>query len=99
MIHHTKLLLLVSILARTHTLDFVPCQEISQELRFPCTCALGPTEEALDGNPSLSINCDNIVFPTDVQFIPYGAPVVSFNQRYAGHQSLPSQVSILYLSK
>ncbi|CAG9768910.1 unnamed protein product [Ceutorhynchus assimilis] len=85
-------LLLTIFTSSTQTLDFSPCQEISQDLRFPCVCALGPVEEALDGNPSLTINCDRVVFPMDVTFIPYGAPVVSFVQRHAGHQSLPSQV-------
>ncbi|KAL1505524.1 hypothetical protein ABEB36_005070 [Hypothenemus hampei] len=88
----TFLILAVVVITRTVSQKFVPCQEISEELRFPCMCALGPIETALDGNPSISINCDNIVFPHDSPFIPYGAPVVQFIQRYAGHQSLPSQI-------
>lgn len=74
--------------------SFVPCQEISPELRFPCSCALDPTEESLEG-PSLLIDCDRVVFPHDLAFIPYGAPIVSFSHRFSGHQSLPSQVCIL----
>lgn len=73
--------------------DFTSCLEISTELRFPCSCALGPIETALDGNPSISVNCDRIVFPGDFPAIPYGAPIVSFSQRWVGHQSLPTQVS------
>lgn len=74
--------------------SFVPCQEISPELRFPCSCALDPTEESLEG-PSLLIDCDRVVFPHDLAFIPYGAPIVSFSHRFSGHQSLPSQVFFL----
>ncbi|XP_076250172.1 uncharacterized protein LOC143190010 [Rhynchophorus ferrugineus] len=80
------------LLADVTSLKYVPCTEISPELRFPCTCALGPTEDVLDGNPSLSINCDKIVFPYDAFIIPYGAPVISFSQKWAGYQSLPNQL-------
>ncbi|XP_063906562.1 protein artichoke isoform X2 [Zophobas morio] len=72
--------------------EFRPCSEISRDLRFPCTCALGPVEVALDDNPAISINCDRIVFPGDLPSLPYGAPIVSFSQRWAGHQSLPTQI-------
>ena len=79
--------------------EFRPCSEISRDLRFPCTCALGPVEAALDDNPAISINCDRIVFPGDLPSLPYGAPIVSFSQRWAGHQSLPTQVPLpLFLS-
>ncbi|KAJ8965007.1 hypothetical protein NQ314_004405 [Rhamnusium bicolor] len=79
--------------------DFRPCSEISRELRFPCTCALGPIEQALDGNPSIAVNCDRVVFSSEIPSMPYGAPIVSFSQRWAGHQSLPTQVCILYVKK
>lgn len=72
--------------------NFVPCSEISPELRFPCKCALGPVEKQLDGNPSLSVNCDNTVFPYDAFVLPYGAPVTNFSQKWAGYQSLPNQL-------
>lgn len=75
----------------------VPCFEISRELRFPCNCALGPTEPGLDGDPAVSIDCDKVVFAGDFPSIPYGAPVVSFSQRWAGHQSLPTQVTFFNL--
>jgi hypothetical protein len=71
---------------------FRPCSEISRDLRFPCSCALGPVEAALDDNPSISVNCDRIVFPGDLPSLPYGAPIVAFSQRWAGHQALPTQV-------
>lgn len=77
--------------------DYTSCQEISTELRFPCLCALGPIETTLDGNPSISVNCDRTVFPGDFPVIPYGAPIVSFSQKWVGHQSLPTQVSSNYL--
>lgn len=74
---------------------FRPCPEISRELRFPCKCSLGPIEAALEGNPAISIDCDKIVFAGDFPTIPYGAPIVSFKQRWAGHQALPTQVRII----
>ncbi|CAH0559320.1 unnamed protein product [Brassicogethes aeneus] len=78
--------------AAINPLDFKPCSEISSELWFPCECALGPVEAELDNNPAISINCDRVVFPGDLPQLPFGAPVVSFSQRWAGHQSLPTQV-------
>ncbi|KAJ8956518.1 hypothetical protein NQ318_019237 [Aromia moschata] len=81
-----------SLLALTASEDFRPCSEISRELRFPCMCALGPIEQALDGNPSIEVNCDRIVFSTESPSLPYGAPIVSFSQRWSGYQSLPTQV-------
>lgn len=77
---------------------FRPCTEISRELRFPCRCSLGPIEAALEGNPAISIDCDGVVFAGDFPSIPYGAPIVAFRQRWAGHQALPTQV-ILHLSQ
>lgn len=80
-------------LARS-TEKFVPCIEISRQLKlYPCRCALGPTEPELDDNPSVSIDCDRVVFAGDFPAIPYGAPIISFTQRWAGHQALPTQVS------
>lgn len=69
------------------------CIEISRELRLPCTCTLGPIETALEGNPSISVDCDGVVFHGDFPAIPYGAPIVSFSQKRAGYQTLPIQVS------
>ncbi|KAF5305510.1 hypothetical protein FQA39_LY01601 [Lamprigera yunnana] len=74
------------------TEKFVPCYEVSRELRIPCKCLVGPPESSLDGDPAVTINCDKIVFAGDFLAIPYGAPVVSYSQRWAGHQSLPSQI-------
>lgn len=72
--------------------EFVPCSELSRELRFPCRCALGPVEAALEGSPSISIDCDRVVFSGDFP-IPFGAPVISFRQRWSGQQALPTQVN------
>ncbi|KAK5649920.1 hypothetical protein RI129_000949 [Pyrocoelia pectoralis] len=71
--------------------NFVPCFEVSRELHFPCKCSVGPIEAALDGDPAVSVNCDRIVF-ADFPAIPYGAPVVAYSQKWAGHQSLPIQI-------
>lgn len=78
--------------------SFKPCSEVSRDLRFPCTCELGPSELALDGNPSISVNCDRVVFPGDLPSLSYGAPIVSFSHRWVGHQTLPAQV-LLFFSK
>lgn len=90
------LLVLCATLSLTSSLladeEYRPCPEISRELRFPCLCAIGPTEEALDGNPGISINCDKVVFSGDLPALPYGAPIISFSQRWVGHQALPTQV-------
>ncbi|CAG9822681.1 unnamed protein product [Phaedon cochleariae] len=86
------LLTLAAIASSTAPSDFRPCIEISSELRFPCACALGPVEQALDGNPAISVDCDRVVFSSEVPSLPYGAPIVYFRQRWAGHQSLPTQV-------
>ncbi|XP_045483315.1 protein artichoke [Harmonia axyridis] len=72
--------------------NFRPCSELSKEFKFPCRCALGSIETVLGGNPSIYVNCDSVVFSSDLPSLPYGAPIVSFSQRHAGHQALPSQV-------
>ncbi|XP_017785904.1 PREDICTED: chaoptin [Nicrophorus vespilloides] len=71
--------------------SYRPCPELSRELRLPCKCALGPIEAALDGNPAISVDCDRVVFQGDFPALPYGAPIVSYRQRHAGYQSLPTQ--------
>ncbi|XP_065169735.1 chaoptin [Atheta coriaria] len=68
-----------------------PCTEISRELRLPCLCAIGPVESVLDGNSAISVDCDRVVFPGDFPNLPYGAPIVTFRQRNAGYQALPTQ--------
>lgn len=88
---------LLLFLASCNTEEFRPCIEISRELRFPCYCALGVIEQALDGNPSITVNCDRVVFSSEVPAIPYGAPIVSFSQRWSGYQSLPTQVSNFFV--
>lgn len=86
-----QITLLMEILWVTSADKFVPCFELSRELRLPCKCSLGPIEAALDGDPAVSVNCDKIVFP-DFPPIPHGAPVVAYSQRWAGYQSLPIQI-------
>ncbi|KAF5302482.1 hypothetical protein FQR65_LT08572 [Abscondita terminalis] len=88
-----SIVLLIQTIRTTQSSEnFVPCYEVSRELRFPCKCLLGPAEAALDGDPAVNINCDKIVFVGDFPAIPYGAPVVSYSQRWTGHQSLPTQI-------
>lgn len=94
MILHSFSTFLLLLITASSSEEPRPCIEISRELRFPCSCMLGPIEQALDGNPSISVNCDRIVFSSEVPSLPYGAPIVSFSQRWAGHQSLPTQVNV-----
>ena len=61
----------------------VPCSELHRELRYPCRCS--PAEDGI------LMNCDRVVFSGDLPALPYRAPVISFSQRWAGHQALPTQ--------
>lgn len=67
----------------------VPCAELSRELRYPCRCELDPQEV---DRPMILMDCDRVVFPGELPALPYGAPIVSFRQRWAGHQALPPQL-------
>jgi hypothetical protein len=85
-------LVLVSLLA------LVSCQQdacdvLLSELRYPCECSAeeGPKREDVQ----LDLNCDHVVFGADFPILPYGAPIRSFSQRYAGYQALPTQVRYL----
>jgi len=40
------------------------------------------------------MDCDRVVFQGDSPPMPVGAPIIEFTQRYAGQQSLPTQVII-----
>ncbi|KAG8271004.1 hypothetical protein J6590_072538 [Homalodisca vitripennis] len=60
------------------------CGRVYRELRYPCRCY-----ELQEGD--LALNCDRVVFPGDFPALPYRAPVVSFSQRWVGHQNLPTQ--------
>ncbi|CAG4982647.1 unnamed protein product [Parnassius apollo] len=42
------------------------------------------------------MNCDRVVFAGDYPPLPYGAPIVSFSQRWSGQQSLPTQIFPTY---
>ncbi|KAF4532487.1 hypothetical protein B566_EDAN003063 [Ephemera danica] len=64
------------------------CDIILSELRYPCKCSAEEGPELYD--LQLDLNCDNVVFG-DFPVLPYGAPVRSFTQRFAGYQSLPMQ--------
>lgn len=66
---------------------WVPCSELSPAIRIPCKCEL-------EGDlPSISIECDQIVFTSDIPGIPLHAPVSTFIQRNAGLLALPMHVS------
>lgn len=39
------------------------------------------------------MDCDRAVFHGEAPQLPYGAPIVSYSQRFSGQQVLPAQVS------
>ncbi|XP_063226651.1 protein artichoke [Bacillus rossius redtenbacheri] len=61
-----------------------PCPELHRDLRYPCRCDLTAEQEIL-------VDCDRVVFHGDLPSFPHRAPVVSFRQRWAGHQALPAR--------
>ncbi|XP_072929282.1 uncharacterized protein [Epargyreus clarus] len=69
--------------------SWVPCSELNDDLRYPCRCRV-QVDRALQLR--ILMNCDRVVFPGDFPPLPYGAPIVSFSQRWAGQQSLPTQI-------
>ncbi|PSN49301.1 hypothetical protein C0J52_09408 [Blattella germanica] len=75
--------LLLATLGLALATSAVPCSELHRELRYPCRCT--PAEDGI------VMDCDRVVFPGDLPALPYRAPVVSFSQRWAGHQALPTQ--------
>lgn len=68
-----------------------PCSEISPSLRIPCRCEIDQFGLSPQKN-SIKMDCDRIVFTSDTQHIPIGAPITAFSQRNAGQQALPTQV-------
>lgn len=88
----TTVLLLTAYAASAIADNFVPCSDLSSELSFPCKCALGPVESVLEDSPSITIDCDKVVFFNDLP-VPNGAPIIFFSQRWAGLQSLPAYVN------
>lgn len=68
-----------------------PCSEISQSLRTPCRCEIVPFGISEQKN-SIKMDCDRVVFTSETQQIPIGAPITHFSQRNAGQQALPTQV-------
>ncbi|XP_032516138.2 protein artichoke isoform X2 [Danaus plexippus] len=72
---------------------WVPCSELNDDLRYPCRCRV-QVDRALQLR--ILMNCDHVVFAGDFPPLPYGAPIVSFSQRWAGQQSLPTQIFSSY---
>ncbi|XP_053947146.1 chaoptin [Anastrepha ludens] len=67
-----------------------PCPELSPALRLPCRCNVVPF--ASTGQlGAVAMDCDRVVFHGEAPQLPYGAPIVSYSQRYSGQQVLPSQ--------
>lgn len=44
---------------------------------------------------AVAMDCDRIVFHGEAPQLPYGAPIVSYSQRFSGQQVLPATVSII----
>nr|CAD7393867.1 unnamed protein product [Timema cristinae] len=59
-----------------------PCPELHRDLRYPCRCEVTPADEIL-------MECDRVV--GEMPALPYQAPIVSFQQRWAGLHALPTQ--------
>nr|CAD7448683.1 unnamed protein product [Timema bartmani] len=59
-----------------------PCPELHRDLRYPCRCEVTAADEIL-------MECDRVV--GEMPALPYQAPIVSFQQRWAGLHALPTQ--------
>ncbi|XP_011550623.3 protein artichoke [Plutella xylostella] len=88
-----RLLLLTVAVATAAAQQWVPCAELNDELRYPCRCRV-QVDRALQLR--IQMDCDRVVFPGDFPPLPYGAPIVAFSQRHAGHQTLPTQIFSSY---
>ncbi|XP_014361485.2 protein artichoke [Papilio machaon] len=73
--------------------NWVPCSELNDDLRYPCRCKV-QVDRALQ--LGILMNCDRVVFAGDYPPLPYGAPIAAFSQRWAGQQSLPTQIFSSY---
>ncbi|XP_063368661.1 protein artichoke [Cydia amplana] len=85
------LLALLPLVVAKH--PWYPCSELHDDVRYPCRCAV-----KVDRSLQLTIHmdCDRVVFGGDFPPLPYAAPIVSFRQRHAGHQTLPTQIFSSY---
>ena len=43
---------------------------------------------------AVAMDCDRVVFHGEAPQLPYGAPIVSYSQRFSGQQVLPAQVCL-----
>ncbi|BFF92260.1 protein artichoke [Drosophila madeirensis] len=73
-----------------HSAAWRPCPELSPALRLPCRCNVVPFA-ATGQLGAVAMDCDRVVFHGDAPQLPYGAPIVSYTQRYSGQQVLPAQ--------
>lgn len=93
----STLQLVLWIIWTSHVLSYsewIPCGELNRALRYPCRCRNeGPLSSSKDSDDGISIDCDKVVFMGDFPPLPYGAPIVSFSQKWAGHQALPTEVN------
>ncbi|XP_013194089.1 protein artichoke [Amyelois transitella] len=83
------LLFMVPVLSQ----QWVPCSELNDDLRYPCQCRV-QVDRALQLR--ILMDCDHVVFGGDFPPLPYGAPIISFSQRWAGQQTLPTQIFSSY---
>ncbi|KAJ1527379.1 hypothetical protein ONE63_007363 [Megalurothrips usitatus] len=69
------------------------CEDVHPELRVPCRCSFIHSRRAGEDHVTVEVamDCDRVVFPGEMPALPPRAPIVSFSQRWSGHQALPTQ--------
>ncbi|KAI5698515.1 hypothetical protein M8J76_015398 [Diaphorina citri] len=63
-----------------------PCDTMIDDFPYPCRCKKMSESQ-------LAMDCDNVAFPNgEYPTLPYGLNLVTFSQRWVGHQILPMQI-------
>src|SRR5690348_6541746 len=66
--------------------EWVPCSEYKSTSSLPnCLCSI--TNE-----DTYRVNCDHVVFHSDIPNLPFRQPIVYFSQRFVNSQNIPPQV-------
>uniref|UniRef100_A0A8D8VY38 Insulin-like growth factor-binding protein complex acid labile subunit n=1 Tax=Cacopsylla melanoneura TaxID=428564 RepID=A0A8D8VY38_9HEMI len=79
-------ILLVSILLLIDCVSSESCDSMIEDFPYPCRCKRM-------GEGQLAMDCDNVAFPNgEHPSLPFGLNLVTFSQRWVGHQILPMQI-------